>query len=454
MDAADLVFAGPARQAELVAAGEVSPRELVDACLQRIERLDPKLNAFRVVFAERARAEADALGQPDGLPLFGVPVAIKDDQDVAGEPTQFGSAVLRPPATADSEIVRRLRALGAIVIGKTNVPELTIWPWTETQAYGITRNPWDLERITGGSSGGSAAAVAAGLVGVATASDGLGSIRIPAACCGLVGLKPRKGRVPIAPKTVEEMWYGLGHYGVLTRRVRDTALVLDAIADRSGFAAAADRAPGKLRVGVALDVPSLAIARLDDEVRAAVEDVAATLRSLGHHVAERPGPRENGVLFRGVSRWFRGVLDDTRRLGGARRMEKATRGFALIGRITPRARLERSLAEEREAADRTGRIFDEVDVLMTPVTAVPPLRAGGHVGRGVLALYSQASSFAPWPGLWNIVGHPAMSIPAGWSAGGLPLAAQLVARDEETLLSLAAQLEAEREWPDRRPPIF
>src|SRR4051812_43689339 len=186
MDAADLMFAGPARQAELVAAGEVTPRELVDACLGRIEAVDPKLNAFRVVLAEEARAAADALdgASREGKPLFGVPVAIKDDQDVKGQATLFGAKVLQPPASADSEIVRRLRDAGAIVVGKTNVPELTIWPWTESVAQGITRNPWHLDRITGGSSGGSAAAVAAGLVGVATASDGLGSIRIPAACCG------------------------------------------------------------------------------------------------------------------------------------------------------------------------------------------------------------------------------------------------------------------------------
>src|SRR4051812_19238956 len=201
MDGADLIFAGPARQAELVAAGEVTPRELVDACLARIEQLDPRLNAVRVVFAERARAEADALGAPDGRPLFGVPVAVKDDMDVAGEPTQFGTALLRPPPAADSEIVRRLRAAGAIVVGKTNVPELTIWPWTESQAYGITRNPWDPSRITGGSSGGSAAAVASGMVGVATAAVGVGSIRIPAAACGLVGVEPRQGRGADAPQT-------------------------------------------------------------------------------------------------------------------------------------------------------------------------------------------------------------------------------------------------------------
>src|SRR4051812_5862331 len=311
MDGADLIFAGPARQAELVAAGEVSPRELVDACLSRIERLDPQLNAFRVVFASRARAEADGLGAPDGRPLFGVPVAVKDDQDVEGEPTLNGTSILRAPAAADSEIVRRLRAAGAVVIGKTNVPELTIWPWVETAAQGITRNPWDPDRITGGSSGGSAAAVAAGMVGLATASDGFGSIRIPAGACGLVGLKPRKGRVPLAPKTPETGWHGLTHYGVLTRRVRDTALALEVVGDgATGFAAAAGRSPGRPRVALALETPPLVIARLGDEARRGVLATADALRGLGHAVTERRAPYEAGPLFRGTARWFRGIHDD------------------------------------------------------------------------------------------------------------------------------------------------
>ena len=454
MDGADLIFAGPARQAELVAAGEVSPRELVEACLSRIEEIDPRLNAFRVVFASRALAEAEALGRPDGRPLFGVPVAVKDDMDVEGEPTQYGTSVLVPPARADSEIVRRLRAAGAIVIGKTNVPELTIWPWVESAAQGITRNPWDLDRVTGGSSGGSAAAVAAGLVGFATASDGFGSIRIPAAACGLVGLKPRKGRVPIAPKTPDTAWHGLTHYGVVTRRVRDTALALEAVADGAvGFAAAAGRAPGRLRVGMDLAAPPLVLARPDDEVRGALGALADTLRGLGHEVAERRGPYEAGALFRGTARWFRGIHDDAVATGAVRRLERATRGMWLAGRLTPRARLERSKAEERELADRVGRFFETSDVLVTPVLAAPPLRAGGMVGRSAFALYRRSSAWAPWPSLWNITGHPAMSVPAGWTADGVPLAAQLVAREEETLLSLAAQLEAEIGWPERRPPI-
>src|SRR5437763_2129060 len=369
MDAADLVFAGVARQAEMVAAGEVSPRELVDTCLERIAELDPRLNAFRVVFAERARAEAEALGERDGRPLYGVPVAVKDDMNVAGEPTRFGTAVTLPPASADSELVRRLRAAGAIVVGKTNVPELTIWPFTESAAAGITRNPWHPEHTPGGSSGGTAAAVASGMVAFGTASDGLGSIRIPAACCAVVGLKPQKDRVSIAPKTRETAWWGLTHYGVLTRSVRDTALVLDAVADRPFAGPLLDAVaggPGRLRVALSFKVPPPLMASVDGEVRAAVTGVADALRELGHEVVERDPPYSAGVMFRAMSRWFHGIADDARATGHVELLERRTRGMMRIARVTPRGRLERSLREEPEAAERPGQIFDDVDLGLTP----------------------------------------------------------------------------------------
>ena len=204
MDAAELAFAGAARQAELIRAREVSARELVQLYLDRIERLDPQLNAYRAVFAERALAEAaqaDARAKAgETRPLLGVPIAIKDDCDVAGDITAFGSSAADGPAPADAELVRRLRGAGAVILGKTHVPELTVTPWTESPTFGVSRNPWDLQRTPGGSSGGSAAAVAAGLAGAAIGSDGGGSIRMPAACCGVLGLKPQNGRVPTAPR--------------------------------------------------------------------------------------------------------------------------------------------------------------------------------------------------------------------------------------------------------------
>jgi amidase len=269
MDSADLVFAGICKQAELISAKQISPIELVDACLERIEHFDPQLNAFRIVLADQARSAAKQLSRRKRGrgPLLGVPVAIKDDVDVAGEVTAFGTGAHGGPARADAEIVHRLREAGAIVIGKTNVPELTMWPWTGSKKWGVTRNPWNPWHSPGGSSGGSAAAVASGMVAVATASDGLNSIRIPAACCGLFGLKPQRGRIPLTPR--ENEWHGLTHYGGLTRSVRDSALFLDAVANASAesFSAAATRKPPKLRVAMSLKVQSRLIAPLSSEVK-------------------------------------------------------------------------------------------------------------------------------------------------------------------------------------------
>src|SRR3954468_14054190 len=288
MDATELAFCGIARQAELIRAGTVTPADLVDLYLDRIAKLDPELNAFRVVFAERARAEAQQaagrLGAGDERPLLGVPVAVKDNLHVAGEVTAMGSNAYGEPATADAEVVRRLRAAGAIVIGKTHMSELAVFPFTETIAWGQTRNPWDRGRSAGGSSGGSAVAVAAGMVGAAYASDGGGSIRIPASTTGLFGLKPQRGSVPLLPDL--EHWYGLSAAGCVTRTVADTALWLDVVADAgSSFTEATRRDPGKLRIALSFKPSSLT--RVDPRVRAAVERVADALRSFGHVVEER-----------------------------------------------------------------------------------------------------------------------------------------------------------------------
>src|SRR2546430_896803 len=301
MDAVELAFAGIARQAQLVAVGEVSSRELVDLYLERIQRLDGALNCFRVVFAERARMEADQAdgrrGAGDRRPLGGVPIAVKDDIDVAGEVTAFGTNAHGGPVQADAEVVRRLRAAGAVVIGKTNVPELTIWPFTESSTFGVTRNPWDRQRAPGGSSGGSAAAVAGGLVGAALGSDGMGSIRIPAAWCGLFGLKPQRDRVPVAPKT--RPWHGLSVNGVLTRSLPDTALFLDSVnapddarqeavpAQALELSQAAQSAPGRLRIAYSRRIPPGIVARLEGGAATALAEGVEVLRALGHDVAER-----------------------------------------------------------------------------------------------------------------------------------------------------------------------
>jgi amidase len=413
------------------------------------------------VYAERARLEA---GQADGRrgagadrPLLGVPVAVKDDMDVAGDITAQGTDANDTPVAADSEIVRRLREAGAIVVGKTNVPELTMWPWTESATWGVTRNPWDHHRTPGGSSGGSASAVAAGLVPAATASDGLGSIRIPAACCGLFGLKPQKGRVPLTPRS-DDAWHGLVHYGTLTRSVRDTALFLDVVADRpswGSFTEAADRAPGQLRIALSTKAPPPVIAPLDDAVREGVEATAALLRGLGHTVIERDPDYDTAATMRGMSRYSRGVLDDALATEHPERLERRTRAMARIGRLTPAQVVARSRAEERDLTARLGRLWDDVDVLLTPALTSLPLPIGAYEGCGALRTFNGAARFVAYLGAWNMTGQPAASVPAGFTPEGVPLAVQLVARpgDEATLLSLSAQIEAERPWADRTPVL-
>ena len=453
MDATELAFSGIGRQAQLIRGGEVSPRELVEALLERIERIDPHLNAFRVVLAEEALQEAEraasALTGPDAPPLLGVPIAIKDDTDVAGEVTPHGSSAYGAPAQADAEVVRRVRAAGAIVIGKTNVPELEIFPFTESLRWGVTRNPWDLSRTPGGSSGGSAAAVAAGLVGGALGSDGGGSVRIPAAACGIFGLKTQRGRIPKHPN-----WNGLSVYGPLTRGVRDAALLLEVLSGDSGFVAASERAPGKLRVAVSTKVPPGTIAPLAPEMRGAVDDAAALLGAIGHTVSPRD-PDYGMLTANFLARYLRGIREEAAAMAHPDRLESRTKGMARLGGLFPQAVLKRANdAAERDAA-RVGAIFEDHDVLLTPVLATLPPKVGRWEGKGALWTFNGVARFVPFTPAWNHVGFPAASIPVGASAEGVPLCVQLIGRPggEATLLSLAAQMEAERPWADRRPAL-
>lgn len=458
MDPSDLAYAGLARQADLVAAGDVSARELVDACLSRIEALDPVINAYRVVFAERARLQAnqiDAHGRKGAAERFllGVPVAVKDDVDVAGEVTAMGTDAHGPPVSSDAEVVRRLREAGAIILGKTNVPELTILPFTETPTYGKTRNPWDLQRTPGGSSGGSGAAVAAGMAGAALGSDGAGSIRIPAGCCGLFGLKPQRGRVPMAP--VEDGWHGLTVLGPITRTVADAGRFLDAVkADGPSFAEAAGRVPGRLRIAVSTKVPTPITARVDPEQLRAVHETATLLRGLGHDVVERDP--EYGIAFVSVlARYLRGIHDAAAAMPHPERLSRLTRGYARLGSRIPAAALARARAAEAGDRERLNRLFGEgIDVILTPTFTRGPLRIGEYEGRGTQWTLNGTGRWVPHLGAFNHTGQPAAAVPAGFASDGLPLSVQLVGRpdDEPTLLSLAAQMEAERPWADRRPP--
>ena len=459
MDAADLAFAGAARQVELIRSREASARELTELYLDRIDRLDPQLNAFRVVFEARALAEADQADARakggDTRPLLGVPIAIKDDCDVAGAATGFGCYTDDRPVRADAEVVRRLRSAGAVILGKTHVPELTITPWTESVAYGATRNPWDVLRTPGGSSGGTGAAVAAGLCGAALGSDGAGSIRIPAACCGVFGLKAQNGIVPSAPAV--EPWHGMSMWGPLSRRVADSALFYDVIKDRGpSFADAARRAPGKLKIAVSLKTPPLTGVQADAEQRSGVQAVAEALRALGHEVIEReidyPLPVAGNVL----ARYLRGIADQGRSMPDPGRLSHRTQGYIRLGGTIPMAVVERAKAQAAADEAALAHMFDDgVAAVLTPMFTRRPPRVGEYDGRGALWTFLGSVRFVPYAGAFNHTGSPAASIPARWTEDGFPVGAQLVVpRDgEPLLLALAAQLEEALGWADRRPEM-
>lgn len=465
MDSSDLAFAGLARQAALVRAGEVSSRELVELYLERIARLDPELNAYSVVLAERALIEADQADSRhaagDERPLLGVPVAIKDNTDVAGTVTTVGTAAHGPAATEDAEVVRRLRAAGCVILGKTTLPELAIMGTTEGPAFGVTRNPWNTAHTPGGSSGGSAAAVAAGLAAAGHATDGAGSIRIPAACCGLFGLKPQRGRVPLAPDD-EQHWNGLSVAGAVTHSVLDNALFLDAVAGpgpapggpalERPFADAVREAPGKLRIAVSLRPPFLA--RLSPEVRGAIDETAELLRGLGHEV-DYVEPPLTEWLSEVLPRYLKGIEQEAASMAHPERLQRRTRGFARLGSLIPRGMLDRALRIEADLAERYNRILADRDVVMTPVMSTTPPGAAQWEGLGALRTLIEMTMVYPYCVVWNALGQPAAAVPSGFGADGLPLSVQLIAKpaQEHLLLSLSAQLEAERPWADKLPPV-
>ena len=466
MDSADLAFAGIARQAELIRAGEISSRELVELYLARIQKLDPQLNAFRIVLAEQALAEADRaqerLDAGEEAPLLGVPVAVKDNVDLAGEPTTHGTGAYGAAANQDSEVIERLRAAGAIVIGKTLTPELCMWAFTESATWGVTRNPWNLDYTPSGSSGGSAAAVSAGLVGAALGSDGAGSIRRPSARCGLFGLKPQRGRVPTEP--TDGHWHGLTVFGPMTRTVLDAAVFLDAVviaapsagSNRSPQAGEYQRAtlksPGKLRIAISTKTP--APPSVDDEILQAIDAMSDLLRDLGHDV-QNSDPDYGFLLPAFLPRYLRGVYDDAKAMAHWNRLERRTRTMAHLGGFFPRGVVSWAKSAEPSVVSRLNQVFNNCDVLMTPVCARLPDKVGRWEGRGAISSLLGASRTITFTTPWNITGQPAVSVPAGFSSKGLPLAVQIVGQpnDEATLLSLSAQIEAERPWAGWRPKM-
>src|ERR1035437_2588750 len=421
----ELAFARPAALAALVRAGQVHPRELVELCLARIEALDGRTNAFRVTMAEPALAAADALAADlalteSELPLAGVPIAVKDDIAVAGQATTKGSRSYGPPAAADAEAIRRLRAAGAIPIGITNVPELTIFPWTATAANGVTRNPWDLTRTPGGSSGGSAAAVASGMVPGATGSDSGGSIRSPAAC-----------------------WRAGTTAGAAAPRRPGSDL------------GGAGGPPGRLRIAISAKVPAGLIARVSADQRAAFDRTAALLVTLGHEVSERD-PAYGLAQLEFLQTWLCGIYEESCAIPDPSQLESTTRQMAAGGRrLVPPRRHARLLDKRARTSARIMALWCEFDVLVTPGLAKTAIAAEGGYDRPAPLAIDMAGRFTPFTPLFNLTGQPAVSLPAGAGSAGLPLSIQLVGRmgAEDALYALAAQIEAASPWAQLRPSL-
>jgi amidase len=451
-----------------LADGRVTSAELVEQALARIDSTQSTLNAFRVVRAEAARAEAAEadrrLAAGERLALLGVPVAVKDDVDLAEHPTSFGCAGPFPPKAEDCEMVRRLRDAGAVIVGKTNTPEVGLYPFTEGAAFGATRNPWSLDHTPGGSSGGSAAAVAAGIVPAAVGSDGAGSVRIPASWCNLVGVKPQRGRISTWPD--RESFNGLSCFGPLARTVADAALMLDVLTGNhpedlhapppppEPYSQAIAREPRPLRIALSLRHPySAAPVRLHHEIDAAVRRIGGVLDELGHTVTEhhpRYGLMGLALIARGesgVHEWVQGVPDRSL-------LDGRTRSTARLGGILSKTVLPYARRLETRFQRRIGSIFRHHDVLIAPTSATPPLPVGRTDGLSSRATQQVIAGACPYAWPWNVLGWPGVSVPAGLTSEGLPFGMQLLgpANSEAMLLSLAAQLERSERWHERVAP--
>lgn len=436
--------------AEQVRSGKATPQELVAAALDRIARGDGRLRAFQRVRATAAAAEAGEVAVRADLatlPLAGVPVAIKDNVAVSGEPMRDGStATPDGPQPADHEVVRRLRAAGAVVVGLTSVPELCVFGATDSK-FGITRNPWDTARTPGGSSGGSAAAVAAGFVPLALGNDGMGSIRIPAACCGLFGIKPGFGLVPSGVGA--NAWYDMAENGPLATTVRDAALMLAVLAGRPEFAQVAEPAH-PMRIAVSLRPPVSGV-RADTEQLRAVVRAARRLEAAGH-VIERADPPYPVNPAPALARWFGGASCDADGLDRSM-LDPAVRTHAAIGDRVRRLGLIRD-GDRVAFRARMAEFFTGYDVLLTPTLAQPPIAARRWGERPWAVVAAANVRYAPYAAPWNLAQLPAAAVPAGLHpAEGVPMSVQIVGPDgaEATLLGLAAQLERLAPWERTAP---
>ena len=468
----DLAFLDATAQAELVRRKEVQPVELVEAAIERIERLNPTLNAVVTPMYEQAlAAAADRL--PDG-PFAGVPFLLKDFLALfKGVRLTSGSALLKDfVPNYDSELVVRLKRSGLIILGKTNLCEFGLQPTTECHLFGPCHNPWDTERTPGGSSGGSAAAVAAGMVPMAHGNDGGGSIRIPASCCGLFGLKPTRGRNPLGPG-YGDIANGLVVEHAITRSVRDSAALLDATSGPDvgdpywappplrPFAQEVGVDPRRLRIAFTAKAPT-AISIHSDCFRA-VQDAAALCADLGHEVVEAAPALDGDRMIRAFTTlWSANCAADLNRIARSTRqtpkpdqVEPSTWGIYEMGQRVTAADYLTSVHALQGIGRQVARFFLDYDAWLTPTLGKPPVHLGNFNFPSNDPFGSRRTiEFVPFTGICNVTGQPAMSTPLFWNSEGLPIGVQFIGRfgDEATLFRLAAQLEAARPWTDRRPP--
>jgi amidase len=460
----ELAFLSAVEQARLVRDGKVSAAELVTASLERIERIDPALNAFVTLCGEEALAVAARIDATSGeAPFRGVPIGVKDLAPTAGIRTTYSSrAYADHVPDFDSAVVRRIREAGFVIVGKTNTPEFGTVAFTESELNGATRNPWNVELTPGGSSGGAAAALAAGLVPAAHATDGGGSIRIPASCCGLFGLKPSRGRVSTAPFGAFE---GLSTSGPLTRSVEDAAHLLDVLAGYEPgdpwwapppdepFANAVLAGPRRLRVTVTSSPP--VDVTVDPECIAALASAAELLTELGHDVREgAPAWHEPGLFDLFIAVWQVGpALHPVEDLS---QLTPLNRELVEAARATSAADFGRSVAALQMLARRIVSFWNDVDVVLTPTLALQPVPVGWQDEvDGAIPRLLRNTEFTPFTSIANVTGLPAMSLPLYWTTDGLPIGVQAIGppAGDALLLALAAEIESARPWVDRRPPI-
>jgi amidase len=469
----ELMFRTAGELASLVRSGHVAARELVEACLERIEALNPALNAFIEVDAEHALEAAGEIGRGDSRPFTGVPIAIKGNVPVAGFCMNFASRFLAGHHPGYSAyLVRRLKEAGFVVVGVTNLPEFGILPTTEPRHTGPTRNPWDPARTPGGSSGGSAAAVAGGIVPLAHGNDGGGSLRIPAACCGLVGLKPSRGRVSRGPDMGDSY---LSCDGVLTRTVAETAQVLDVLAGyevgdatwaprpAESYATAHRRDPGRLKI--AMTAQNALGVDVDAECMHGLHEGAELLAGLGHEVVEAapalPGP-ESAQLFTQIfaAQISLGISYGELLAGRSPEddeIEPLSRAIHELAQSTTSVGYMAAVAQLQALARGVIAFFAEYDLLLSPALAERPPPIGELHGCGEQPLddFARSARFSPFTALFNVTGQPAASVPVAIGEDGIPTSVQLVAKPlgEDTLLQVLAQMEAARPWVHRRPPV-